>query len=124
VSPAGASRARPPFQDLRAQPRFERTAPTSTTTSSNIEIFSSSRCRICDEVWSGRGRMPLWLGAELKAGKEREVKPDYAKWMLDDPRVRTLLPWRGRDTELLFAKQPDKQAVAISAVPVSMGFKR
>jgi DNA-binding protein H-NS len=25
-----------------------------------------------DEVWSGRGRMPLWLGAEIKAGKERE----------------------------------------------------
>jgi DNA-binding protein H-NS len=25
-----------------------------------------------DEVWSGRGRMPLWLGAEIKAGKARE----------------------------------------------------
>jgi DNA-binding protein H-NS len=25
-----------------------------------------------DEVWSGRGRMPLWLGAEIKAGKTRE----------------------------------------------------
>jgi DNA-binding protein H-NS len=25
-----------------------------------------------DEVWSGRGRMPLWLGAEIKAGKDRE----------------------------------------------------
>ena len=25
-----------------------------------------------DEVWSGRGRMPFWLGAELKAGKARE----------------------------------------------------
>jgi DNA-binding protein H-NS len=24
------------------------------------------------EVWSGRGRMPLWLGAEIKAGKARE----------------------------------------------------
>jgi DNA-binding protein H-NS len=24
------------------------------------------------EVWSGRGRMPLWLGAEIKAGKDRE----------------------------------------------------
>jgi DNA-binding protein H-NS len=22
-----------------------------------------------DEDWSGRGRMPLWLGAEIKAGK-------------------------------------------------------
>jgi DNA-binding protein H-NS len=26
-----------------------------------------------DEVWSGRGRMPLWLAAELKAGKAREA---------------------------------------------------
>jgi DNA-binding protein H-NS len=25
-----------------------------------------------DEVWSGRGRMPLWLGAEIKAGKARK----------------------------------------------------
>jgi DNA-binding protein H-NS len=25
-----------------------------------------------DEVWSGRGRMPLWLGAEMKAGRDRE----------------------------------------------------
>jgi DNA-binding protein H-NS len=25
-----------------------------------------------DEVWSGRGRMPLWLGAQVKAGKDRE----------------------------------------------------
>jgi DNA-binding protein H-NS len=25
-----------------------------------------------NEVWSGRGRMPLWLGAEIKAGKVRE----------------------------------------------------
>jgi DNA-binding protein H-NS len=25
-----------------------------------------------DEVWSGRGRMPLWLGAQIKAGKVRE----------------------------------------------------
>jgi DNA-binding protein H-NS len=25
-----------------------------------------------DEVWSGRGRMPLWLGAALKGGKTRE----------------------------------------------------
>jgi DNA-binding protein H-NS len=25
-----------------------------------------------NEVWSGRGRMPLWLGAEIKAGKDRE----------------------------------------------------
>jgi DNA-binding protein H-NS len=25
-----------------------------------------------DEVWSGRGRMPLWLGAEIKAGNDRE----------------------------------------------------
>jgi DNA-binding protein H-NS len=25
-----------------------------------------------DEVWSGRGRMPLWLGAEIKAGKDRD----------------------------------------------------
>jgi DNA-binding protein H-NS len=25
-----------------------------------------------DEVWSGRGRMPVWLGAEIKAGKARE----------------------------------------------------
>ena len=25
-----------------------------------------------DEVWSGRGRMPLWLGAAIKSGKERE----------------------------------------------------
>jgi DNA-binding protein H-NS len=25
-----------------------------------------------DEVWSGRGRIPLWLGAEIKAGKDRE----------------------------------------------------
>ena len=25
-----------------------------------------------EEVWSGRGRMPLWLGAEIKAGKSRE----------------------------------------------------
>jgi DNA-binding protein H-NS len=25
-----------------------------------------------DEVWSGRGRMPLWLGAEIKAGKARQ----------------------------------------------------
>jgi DNA-binding protein H-NS len=25
-----------------------------------------------DEVWSGRGRMPLWLGAEIKAGKDRQ----------------------------------------------------
>jgi DNA-binding protein H-NS len=25
-----------------------------------------------DEVWSGRGRMPLWLAAEIKAGKDRE----------------------------------------------------
>jgi H-NS histone C-terminal domain len=25
-----------------------------------------------DEVWSGRGRMPLWLGAEIKAGKARD----------------------------------------------------
>jgi DNA-binding protein H-NS len=24
------------------------------------------------EVWSGRGRMPLWLGAAIKAGKARE----------------------------------------------------
>jgi DNA-binding protein H-NS len=24
------------------------------------------------EVWSGRGRMPLWLGAEIKAGKDRD----------------------------------------------------
>jgi DNA-binding protein H-NS len=22
--------------------------------------------------WSGRGRMPLWLGAEIKAGKDRD----------------------------------------------------
>jgi DNA-binding protein H-NS len=26
-----------------------------------------------DEVWSGRCRMPLWLGAEIKAGKDREA---------------------------------------------------
>jgi DNA-binding protein H-NS len=25
-----------------------------------------------DEVWSGRGRMPLWLGAEIKAGRDRD----------------------------------------------------
>ena len=25
-----------------------------------------------DEVWSGRGRMPLWLGAEIKSGKDRD----------------------------------------------------
>ena len=25
-----------------------------------------------EEVWSGRGRMPLWLVAEIKAGKARE----------------------------------------------------
>jgi DNA-binding protein H-NS len=25
-----------------------------------------------DEVWSGRGRMPLWLGAAIKSGKARE----------------------------------------------------
>jgi DNA-binding protein H-NS len=25
-----------------------------------------------DEVWSGRCRMPLWLGAEIKAGRDRE----------------------------------------------------
>jgi DNA-binding protein H-NS len=25
-----------------------------------------------DEAWSGRGRMPLWLGAAIKAGKDRE----------------------------------------------------
>jgi hypothetical protein len=25
-----------------------------------------------DEVWSGRGHMPLWLGAEIKADKARE----------------------------------------------------
>jgi DNA-binding protein H-NS len=25
-----------------------------------------------NEVWSGRGRMPLWLAAEIKAGKARE----------------------------------------------------
>jgi DNA-binding protein H-NS len=25
-----------------------------------------------DEVWSGRGRMPLWLGAAIKAGKDRD----------------------------------------------------
>jgi DNA-binding protein H-NS len=25
-----------------------------------------------NEVWSGRGRMPLWLGAEINAGKVRE----------------------------------------------------
>jgi DNA-binding protein H-NS len=25
-----------------------------------------------DEVWSGRGRMPLWLGVEIRAGKDRE----------------------------------------------------
>jgi DNA-binding protein H-NS len=25
-----------------------------------------------DEVWSGRGRMPVWLAAEIKAGKDRE----------------------------------------------------
>jgi DNA-binding protein H-NS len=25
-----------------------------------------------DEFWSGRGRMPLWLGAEIKTGKARE----------------------------------------------------
>jgi DNA-binding protein H-NS len=25
-----------------------------------------------DEVWSGRGRMPLWLGAQIKAGRDRE----------------------------------------------------
>jgi|HubBroStandDraft_1064217.scaffolds.fasta_scaffold146065_2 DNA-binding protein H-NS len=25
-----------------------------------------------DEVWSGRGRIPLWLGAQIKAGKDRE----------------------------------------------------
>jgi DNA-binding protein H-NS len=25
-----------------------------------------------DGVWSGHGRMPLWLGAEIKAGKDRE----------------------------------------------------
>jgi DNA-binding protein H-NS len=25
-----------------------------------------------DEVWSGRGRMPLWLGAQIKAGKDRD----------------------------------------------------
>jgi DNA-binding protein H-NS len=24
------------------------------------------------EAWSGRGRMPLWLGAAIKAGKTRE----------------------------------------------------
>jgi DNA-binding protein H-NS len=24
------------------------------------------------EGWSGRGRMPLWLGAQIKAGKDRE----------------------------------------------------
>jgi DNA-binding protein H-NS len=24
------------------------------------------------ESWSGRGRMPLWLGAQIKAGKYRE----------------------------------------------------
>jgi DNA-binding protein H-NS len=28
--------------------------------------------RNADEVWSGRGRMPLWLGAEIKAGKARD----------------------------------------------------
>ena len=25
-----------------------------------------------DEVWSGRGRMPLWLRAEINAGKARK----------------------------------------------------
>jgi DNA-binding protein H-NS len=25
-----------------------------------------------DEVWSGRGRMPLWLGAQIKTGKGRD----------------------------------------------------
>jgi DNA-binding protein H-NS len=25
-----------------------------------------------EEVWSGRGRMPLWLGAQIKAGKDRD----------------------------------------------------
>jgi DNA-binding protein H-NS len=25
-----------------------------------------------DEVWSGRSRMPLWLGAQIKAGKTRD----------------------------------------------------
>jgi DNA-binding protein H-NS len=24
------------------------------------------------EVWSGRGRMPLWLGAQIEAGRDRE----------------------------------------------------
>jgi DNA-binding protein H-NS len=24
------------------------------------------------EGWSGRGRMPLWLGAQIKAGRDRE----------------------------------------------------
>jgi DNA-binding protein H-NS len=24
------------------------------------------------EIWSGRSRMPLWLGAEIKSGKARE----------------------------------------------------
>jgi DNA-binding protein H-NS len=28
--------------------------------------------KTADEVWSGRGRMPLWLDAEIKAGKDRE----------------------------------------------------
>jgi DNA-binding protein H-NS len=25
------------------------------------------------EIWSGRGRWPLWLEAQLKAGKELEL---------------------------------------------------
>jgi hypothetical protein len=25
-----------------------------------------------DEVWSGGGRLPLWLGAGIEAGKDRE----------------------------------------------------
>jgi DNA-binding protein H-NS len=24
------------------------------------------------EVWSGRGRVPLWLGAQIEAGRDRE----------------------------------------------------
>ena len=24
------------------------------------------------EVWSGRGRMPLWLGGQIEAGRDRE----------------------------------------------------
>src|ERR1700754_4974266 len=36
----------------------------------------------------------------LFAAKPTVVKPDYAKWMLDDPRVNFAISTRGRETGL------------------------